>query len=395
MTAAWQEMRLSDCCEFISDGDHQAPPKADTGVPFITISNISNNRLDFTNTAFVPESYYNALDYKRRAQTGDILYSVVGSFGIPVLIRQALKFTFQRHIAILRPNKHTVPAFLYYLMLSSAFYQQADTVAIGAAQRTISLTALRNMTVKIPSLAIQQKIASILSAYDDLIDNNQQQIKLLEEAVKLYLLNFFKENNSNHWTNYAFPEVFDVIRGRSYKSADIASSTGKLFVNLKNIKAWGGYKRNAEKRYSGEFQHCQTLLPGDLIMGMTDMTQDRRLVGHVAKVPHLNEEAIFSMDIAKIVPKVGTANYLYYYLQYSDVSTSIANLANGANVLHLRQESLKSIMLKLPSDELIAKFDTLTSPIATQIELLEDCNQLLQEARDRLLPKLLSGEIEV
>ena len=130
-------------------------------------------------------------------------------------------------------------------------------------------------------------------------------------------------------------------------------------------------------------------------MGMTDMTQDRRLVGHVAKVPHLNEEAIFSMDIAKIVPKVGTANYLYYYLRYSDVSTSIANLANGANVLHLRQESLKSIMLILPSDELIAKFDTLTSPIATQIELLEDCNQLLQEARDRLLPKLLSGEIEV
>lgn len=389
-------MRLEEVCEFIVDCPHSTAQNEGAGYPLIRTPNIGRGRLLLDGVHRVSKTVYNKRNQRAVPQEGDLIFAREAPAGNVALISAGQQVCLGQRTVLIRPDKNRVdPAYLTFYLLTPECQHALLSTANGATVAHINLPTIRQLPISLPPLKEQQKIAGILSAYDDLIDNNQQQIKLLEEAVKLYLLNFFKENNSNHWTNYAFPEVFDVIRGRSYKSADIASSTGKLFVNLKNIKAWGGYKRNAEKRYSGEFQHCQTLLPGDLIMGMTDMTQDRRLVGHVAKVPHLNEEAIFSMDIAKIVPKVGTANYLYYYLRYSDVSTSIANLANGANVLHLRQESLKSIMLKLPSDELIAKFDTLTSPIATQIELLEDCNQLLQEARDRLLPKLLSGEIEV
>lgn len=389
-------MRLEEVCEFIVDCPHSTAQNEGAGYPLIRTPNIGRGRLLLDGVHRVSKTVYNKRNQRAVPQEGDLIFAREAPAGNVALISAGQQVCLGQRTVLIRPDKNRVdPAYLTYYLLTPECQHALLSTANGATVAHVNLPTIRQLPISLPPLKEQQKIAGILSAYDDLIDNNQQQIKLLEEAVKLYLLNFFKENNSNHWTNYAFPEVFDVIRGRSYKSADIASSTGKLFVNLKNIKAWGGYKRNAEKRYSGEFQHCQTLLPGDLIMGMTDMTQDRRLVGHVAKVPHLNEEAIFSMDIAKIVPKVGTANYLYYYLRYSDVSTSIANLANGANVLHLRQESLKSIMLKLPSDELIAKFDTLTSPIATQIELLEDCNQLLQEARDRLLPKLLSGEIEV
>ena len=389
-------MRLEEVCEFIVDCPHSTAQNEGAGYPLIRTPNIGRGRLLLDGVHRVSKTVYNKRNQRAVPQEGDLIFAREAPAGNVALISAGQQVCLGQRTVLIRPDKNRVdPAYLTFYLLTPECQHALLSTANGATVAHVNLPTIRQLPISLPPLKEQQKIAGILSAYDDLIDNNQQQIKLLEEAVKLYLLNFFKENNSNHWTNYAFPEVFDVIRGRSYKSADIASSTGKLFVNLKNIKAWGGYKRNAEKRYSGEFQHCQTLLPGDLIMGMTDMTQDRRLVGHVAKVPHLNEEAIFSMDIAKIVPKVGTANYLYYYLRYSDVSTSIANLANGANVLHLRQESLKSIMLKLPSDELIAKFDTLTSPIATQIELLEDCSQLLQEARDRLLPKLLSGEIEV
>lgn len=389
-------MRLEEVCEFIVDCPHSTAQNEGAGYPLIRTPNIGRGRLLLDGVHRVSKTVYNKRNQRAVPQEGDLIFAREAPAGNVALISAGQQVCLGQRTVLIRPDKNRVdPAYLTFYLLTPECQHALLSTANGATVAHVNLPTIRQLPISLPPLKEQQKIAGILSAYDDLIDNNQQQIKLLEEAVKLYLLNFFKENNSNHWTNYAFPEVFDVIRGRSYKSADIASSTGKLFVNLKNIKAWGGYKRNAEKRYSGEFQHCQTLLPGDLIMGMTDMTQDRRLVGHVAKVPHLNEEAIFSMDIAKIVPKVGTTNYLYYYLRYSDVSTSIANLANGANVLHLRQESLKSIMLKLPSDELIAKFDTLTSPIATQIELLEDCNQLLQEARDRLLPKLLSGEIEV
>ena len=99
---SWEKIKLSDCCVSIADGDHQPPPKADYGVPFVTISNINtSNHFDFSNTMFVPQEYYDKLDNKRKAQAGDVLYSVVGSFGIPVYIKENIPFVFQRHIAII------------------------------------------------------------------------------------------------------------------------------------------------------------------------------------------------------------------------------------------------------------------------------------------------------
>lgn len=150
----FEKVKLNDICISISDGDHQAPPKAKKGVPFVTISNINNtNQFDFSNTMFVPQEYYDKLDLKRKAQEGDILYSVVGSFGIPVYIKKTTPFVFQRHIAILRPDiDKIVPEFLYYTMLNRDFYMKADAAAIGAAQRTISLTALRNMEIEMAKI---------------------------------------------------------------------------------------------------------------------------------------------------------------------------------------------------------------------------------------------------
>lgn len=182
----WEKVKLGDVCKSIADGDHQSPQKQVQGIPFITISNIdANNRIDFTNSLYVSEDYYESIADKRKAAKDDVLYSVVGSFGVPVLLRENIKFAFQRHIAILRPDKEKIfPAFLYYSMLTRDFYLQADSVAIGSAQRTITLTTLKNMKLSLPPLPVQKRIASILSAYDDLIENNQKQINLLEEAAQ-------------------------------------------------------------------------------------------------------------------------------------------------------------------------------------------------------------------
>ena len=156
-----------ECCVSIADGDHQPPPKADSGVPFITISNFTENGIDFTDTKFVSQEYYDRLDKKRRAQKDDILYSVVGSFGIPVHITEDKPFVFQRHIAILRPNAEIIaPRYLYHVMKSDAFYKKADAAAIGAAQRTISLSALNRMKISVPSLDVQERLVRVLDNFD-------------------------------------------------------------------------------------------------------------------------------------------------------------------------------------------------------------------------------------
>ena len=164
---------LKDICLLIADGDHMPPPKADSGVPFITISNITETRqIDFSNVMYVPREYYDKLADKRKAKRDDILYTVVGSFGIPVHISSKTEFVFQRHIAILRPNQQMiVPRYMYHIMQSTEFYKQADKAAKGAAQRTIGLSSLGNMTIPLPSIEEQKRIVAILDRFDTLCND--------------------------------------------------------------------------------------------------------------------------------------------------------------------------------------------------------------------------------
>ena len=146
-------VKLSELTSDITDGDHMPPPKRSSGIPFITISNINkrNNTIIFSNTFMVSSEYFHNLKPNRKPMKGDVLYTVTGSFGIPVPIMDNREFCFQRHIALVRPKTQTNTKWLYYLMLSSCILKQASSEATGTAQKTVSLTALRNFKVpKIP-----------------------------------------------------------------------------------------------------------------------------------------------------------------------------------------------------------------------------------------------------
>ena len=160
--------KMSELCESIADGDHMPPPKSDEGIPFITISNVDEyHNIDFENTMYVPESYYNSLAEKRIPRKGNILYTVVGSYGIPVCIEDDKKFVFQRHIAILKPNNDIIKSrYMFYAMQSTNFKIQADKSAKGAAQKTIALSALGNMQMPVPSMDVQEKIIKVLDNFD-------------------------------------------------------------------------------------------------------------------------------------------------------------------------------------------------------------------------------------
>jgi len=152
--------KLSDICLSITDGDHQAPPQSDTGIPFITISAINDGviRLEKA-TRYVPDSYYSELKESRKPQTGDILFSVTGSICIPAMVLNEAPFTFQRHIAILRPNTAlALQKFMYFYLGSEQIKKQGLDVATGTAQLTVPLKGLRNFDISLPSLAEQTEI---------------------------------------------------------------------------------------------------------------------------------------------------------------------------------------------------------------------------------------------
>ena len=193
----WENVKLSELATDITDGDHMPPPKTKEGVPFITISNINkeNHQIDFTNTFTVSDEYYQKLKEKRKPQKGDVLYTVTGSFGIPVVIEHDFKFCFQRHIGLIRPKKDLNSEWLYYWILSPQAILQANDTATGTAQRTVSLTALRNFTIpRIPlkeQQIIVQELNTLSTEVRKLEYNYLQNIFDLDELKKSILQKAF------------------------------------------------------------------------------------------------------------------------------------------------------------------------------------------------------------
>lgn len=393
----WETVRLEDVCMSISDGDHQAPPKVDNGIPFVTISNInSSNKFDFSDVMFVPQEYYENLDVKRKPQKNDILYSVVGSFGIPVFMNIDKMFVFQRHIAILRPNaEKIVPKFLYYVMRGRDFYLQADSVAIGAAQRTVSLTALRNMTVRIPGRKQQKKISSILSAYDNLIENNQKQIKLLEEAAqRLYKEWFVDLRFPGHenvkivdgvpegWERCPIYDIAEYINGYAFKPCDWQDK-GKPIIKIKEMNE--GITKDTPRNIGEKIPDKYNIVAGDILFSWSATLS--------AMIWDL-EDGILNQHIFKVIPKEDVCRE-YVLQSILQTLTEFNNLTTGATMKHIQRGKLKEVFVKLPCKKIMEKYRDIAEIQREAIISLRKKNAFLQEARDRLLPKLISGEIQV
>ena len=384
---SWKTVRLEDICVSISDGDHQAPPKVNKGIPFITISNIDNlNKIDFSNVMYVPDNYYDGLDTKRKPQKNDILYSVVGTFGKPVYIDNDDKFVFQRHIAILRPNlEKIVPKFLYHIMLSREFYAQADTLAIGAAQRTISLTALRKMKVDIPSLEMQNKITSILAKYDDLIANNNKRIKILEQMAE----NLYKE----WFVRFRFP---------GYETAEFVDGVPKdwTYIKLDEICSFC-YGKMPKTEHVTKEKIGYPIFSGYNITGYYDtyMYNDTKLVliargvggtGDVAMAPKksyiTNLSIIFNLNNEKLLKE-----YLYQRFKLNNLKY----LDTGAAQSQITIENLKRVKVLIPNNNYLARFNEMVSAIQKEKVIIESQTKKIIKQRDLLLLRLMSGKLQL
>jgi len=193
---AWQtgeHVTLADLASDITDGDHMPPPKSLAGVPFITIGNIrkATREIDFSDTFMVSRAYFEGLKSNKRPKVGDVLYTVTGSYGIPVLVRDHIEFCFQRHIGLVRPKLTVNSGWLYYLLMSPQVFKQANDGATGTAQKTVSLKLLRGLQV--PSIPMPQqeidvaKLDALFEETQRLEALYQQKLAALDELKKSLL----------------------------------------------------------------------------------------------------------------------------------------------------------------------------------------------------------------
>lgn len=382
---SWEKVKLNDVCSSIYDGDHNAPPKSDTGVPFVTISNIdaADGSIDFSNTAHVPNSYFESLKPERRPRPGDVLYSVVGSFGIPSLVKDQKPFVFQRHVAILRPNDRIEPEYLYYSMKSRNFYHWADSVAIGAAQRTVTLGQLREKTIALPPLPVQRRIAEVLSAYDKLIENNRRQIKLLEEAAqRLYKEWFVDLRFPGHETTPivdGLPEEWE----RGKLGSVVEFRRGKTITRKEAVE--GGVPVVAGGLEPAYYHNAaNTGSPVITVSGS----------GANAGFCRLYVTKVWASDCSFADANM-TEDLIFVYLTIKVLSNGFKQCQRGSAQPHVYPKHVNDLQVLIPNVETLECFRQLVAPFFIQIGILEQQIVAAREARDRLLPKLMSGEIEV
>jgi len=169
------------------------PPKVASGVPFITIGNIAKDyrTINFSDTFMVPREYFDSLKPNKKPRAGDVLYTVTGSFGIPVLVKERREFCFQRHIGLIRPKSDLHSEWLYYLLMSPQVVRQAHDGATGTAQKTVSLKVLRGFKVPRIPLANQEvavaKLNTLATATQRLESIYQQKLIAFDDLKKSLL----------------------------------------------------------------------------------------------------------------------------------------------------------------------------------------------------------------
>ena len=276
----------------------------------------------------------------------------------------------------------------------------------GATVSHVNMPIIRNLEIELPDRETQDRIADVLSAYDELIENNRRQIKLLEEAARrLYREWFIDLKFPGHettpivdglpegWGRGTLLDLADTVRGCSYSSDEIMRGE-KTLINLGNLTPFGGFRSGYEKPFSGKSREDQIVAKGDVVMGLTE--QAIGLAGYAALLPTVPDGSVISADLVKIVPKEGVpAEFVYAILRYGRLSELISPLANGTKIKHLRPQSLSRVTTQIPPIELMQRYAVMVRPVYEQIDVCYQQIAVAREARDRLLPKLMSGEIEV
>lgn len=154
---------MGSVCSLITDGTHQPPKFVDSGIPFLFVSNITTNMLTYNAEKFISAETYAELMKRTPVEIGDILLSTVGSYGHPAIVKSNKQFSFQRHIAFLKPRHNIIDStFLHSAILTAGVQRQIEAKVKGIAQKTLNLSEIRTLRFPLPPLQEQERYAALV-----------------------------------------------------------------------------------------------------------------------------------------------------------------------------------------------------------------------------------------
>lgn len=391
-------LKIGDVCT-VGDGAHASIPRVDIGKMYLTSKNFNKDGIVLNEITYISNEDYKKY-FKEDSQAltkpkeNDLIFSIIGSLGGVYLYKNDDSFGLSSSVAILRPNRKIVSSsFLSYYMKSDFFQQYVEVVKSGSAQGFLSLKMIRNLPLKIPSnLDNQNKIATLLSNYDNLIQNNTKRIKLLEEmAEEIYKewfvrLRFPQYEKSKiidgvpeGWEEKRFLDFGKIVTGKTpltekseYYNGDIPFiktpdfKQGLFLVNTEETLTVAG-AQTQKNQYIEENSICVSCIGtvGEVIIA-TKKSQTNQQINTI-NLNNLNFLEYLYFSIKRLKPLI---------LAYASTGATMGNLSKG---------KFEKIKLLMPHSEIIDKFNEICNPLFEEIKILQQKNQTLKQTRDLLL----------
>ena len=377
--------KLKDITLTITDGKHGDCKNHDgSGYYFISCKDVYDETIHYENARQIAEDDFRDADRRTNLAAYDILITNSGTIGRMALVKdipETRKTTFQKSVAIVRADtSQVVPNYLYYLLKSKVhdFINSSN----GSAQKNLLLSTMRDFDISfVDSFETQHRIASILSRYDSLIENYQKQIKLLEEAAQRLYKEWFvdlrfpgHENTKivdgvpEGWTPSQLGQLAEFKRGKTITKKDVIDGDIPVVA--------GGLEPAYYCNKSNTAERVITISGSGANAGFTRMYFEKVWASDCSFVD------------ASVTPFL---HFVYCFLKNN--KTTIDNLQKGAAQPHVYAKDINSLSICIPIESVLKSFEGTASKYFDTISSFQSQIHLLTEARDRLLPKLMGGEI--
>lgn len=401
----WRRAPISETWEGLCDGPHATPTPADEGPVFLGIGNITDDgHLDLGNVRHISEADYPKWTRRVEPREGDIVFTYEATLNRYAIIPRGFRGCLGRRLALIRPDRRKVDSrFLFYSFFAADWRETIERNRLaGATVDRIPIAKFPDFPINLPPLEVQHRIAGILSAYDDLIEVNTRRIAILEEmALRLFdewfvqLLYPGRQMTSSvevgelpqGWRNVRLSEIADVnsdtISPRNAPDSihyiDISSVSPGTVNDIRTMNfadAPGRARRRVKK--------------GDVLW--STVRPNRR--SH-ALLLHLEPDTIASTGFAVLRAKAVPWSYLYLAVTTDQFVAHLEGRARGSAYPAVVASDFEAAVLRLPPSALLEKFDRHVAPLFELASTLRCQAENLRAARDLLLPKLISGEIDL
>lgn len=377
-------MKLSDVCEFIVDCPHSTAPDEGAGYPLIRTPNIGRGRLNLNGVHRVSEKIYLQRTQRGIPQKNDLILAREAPAGNVAIIKNEGKVCLGQRTVLIRPlpDKANPDYLTYYLLSPQQQYNLLGT-ANGATVAHVNLSTIRNLKIQLPPINIQCHIVDILSVYDDLIEVNQKQIRLLEEAARrLYREWFVDLRFPGHedtpitdgipagWTKTILNEIIQFRRGKTITQEQTIRGSIPVIA--------GGREPAYFHNMSNTEAPVITVSASEANAGFTQ----------------IHYQKIWASDCS-FADDTSTSHLYFAYCFLKQSHSLMSNLQKGSAQPHVYAKDINHLPLLLPPQTLIQEFENAVIPFFHASKNCLAKIKLATEARDRLLPKLMNGEIEV